>query len=153
MSQLAQISPHWGAGPSLKLESHVSYSPTVARRKKKFPRYRTGTYKLERRARPEQVATWIVDRVKRDGGTATFVGFGRWARRLFSKAVRLLPDEYDTRLLLPRTISGQPDHVTHQQTRNEYRLRVHDTTTPTVSLIPTTAPAKGSKTRGPTIID
>lgn len=109
------------------------------RRKTPIGEYPRGTYRIERAARPDQVVEWIKDRVATDGGKASFVGFGRWARRLFGKAQSLLPAEYQAQLIRPTSIGGRPGQPTWREKRHEWRLIVthgHDPKPPAVPRYP-----------------
>jgi len=123
MSQLAQRSPHLGAGPSLRTRSRYVIATSMRRN---TPRgdYSRGTYKIDRTARPTWLAELIVRRVAEDGGEATFIGFGRWAGRLFGKVRDILPTELDARLVKPTAIGAQAGQKPWTETRHAWRLIV-----------------------------
>ena len=102
----------------------------MKKRNRPIGEYPRDTHKIERTARPEQVVELIKEQVVTDGGRATFVGFGRWAHRLFEKAQALLPHEYQTQLIRPGRISTQPGQPTWRERRHEWRLIVTLTDAP-----------------------
>jgi hypothetical protein len=83
-----------------------------------------GSHELQRMARPRHVVDWIKNHVEEDGGSATFVGFGPTAVRLFGKAQGLLPGEYHTQLIVRTSISARAGQTTWREQRDEYRLIV-----------------------------
>jgi hypothetical protein len=106
-------------------------------RKTQTPTYPRGTHLLapRARARPKQVARWIQSHVEADGGRATFIGFGPSAMRLLGKAQRLLPDDYQAELILPKGVTNRRDgEPTWREQRHEYRLVVTRGTTQTTPL-------------------
>ena len=86
--------------------------------------YPPNTHKVERTARPGQIVQLITKQVAADGGRATFLGFGRWAKRLLEKAQALLPPEYGSMLIEPESIGTQPGQPTWRERRHEWRLVV-----------------------------
>ena len=74
---------------------------------------------LNKKRNKEQVLRWVEDNVARDGGHATFVGFGRSARRMFGNVQAMLPDEYETMI---QTFNPETNGFRHD--RHEVQLRV-----------------------------
>ena len=72
---------------------------------------------LNKKRNKEQVLRWVQDNVAKDGGQATFVGFGRSARRMFGNVQAMLPDEYATMIFKDENNSFRRD-------RHEVQLRV-----------------------------
>ena len=87
------------------------------------PRYPVAPHKLDRRSRPEQVVKWIIQNIEADGGTSTFVGFGRWAKRLFGKVEAMLPPGYEC-LLVRYSSDSRLETTKHRLQRHEVRLQV-----------------------------
>ena len=73
---------------------------------------------LDHTSKKEHVLRWVQDNVAKDGGGATFVGFGRSARRMFAKVQELLPDEYAT------MIQTKYENSSFRHDRHEVQLRV-----------------------------
>ena len=73
---------------------------------------------LNKKRNKEQVLRWVQDNVTRDGGRATFVGFGRSARRMFGNVQAMLPDEYQT------MIQTKYENNSFRHDRHEVQLRV-----------------------------
>jgi hypothetical protein len=67
------------------------------------------------------VLRWVKRSVLEDGGHATFVGFGRIARRTLGKVQAMLPDGYETMLFDYRS---DPESNPFRHSRHEVRLRV-----------------------------
>ena len=94
------------------------------RRNQPIREYRRDTHRLNRTARLGHVVDWVKDWVQRDGGTGTFIGFGRTDARTLNKARRLLPAGYESTLVLPKGVGVHPGQPTRQEQRDEYRLVV-----------------------------
>jgi len=73
---------------------------------------------LNKKRNKEQVLRWVEDNVARDGGRATFVGFGRSARRMFGNVQAMLSDEYET------MIRTKYENNSFRRDRHEVQLRV-----------------------------
>lgn len=134
MSQLAQISPTLGAGPSLRTRTPLGYDATVTRRKHRIRpvsgsdvdwlhTYPPPRHLVENTARPDQVAAMIRE-VMDQAPSVTFVAFGRTGYRLLGKTERLIEREYDTKLRGMNLRSGRPGRIPWPTVRHEYQLRV-----------------------------
>ena len=82
------------------------------------PEYPQNTHKLDHTSKKEHVLRWVEDNVAKDGGQATFVGFGRSARRMFGNVQGMLPDEYQT------MIQTKYENNSFRRDRHEVQLRV-----------------------------
>ncbi|MFH1330854.1 MAG: hypothetical protein ABIJ48_09430 [Actinomycetota bacterium] len=63
-------------------------------------RYPFGPHMLDRQSSPANALRWVIRNVTEEGGQASFVGFGRIARRFFGKISRMLPVEYETTVFI-----------------------------------------------------
>ena len=83
------------------------------------PEYPQNTHMLDHTSKKEHVLRWVQDNVARDGGRATFVGFGRSAPHMFGKVQAMLPDEYET-MIRP----FKDENNSFRRDRHEVQLRV-----------------------------
>ena len=85
---------------------------------------------VDSHARPEQLRRLVIQTVEAQGGEATFIGYGRWAKRLMGKVCQSLPADYRGQVITFDPASGSPAAL-GRKARRETRLYVRRGVGPT----------------------